>query len=85
MVGSFIRHGITAEECEHEVLLQIPAGSDTTAAAIKSTIMMLCHSPRAYGRLLQEIDETIQANRLGEQQISLELAKTLPYLQVMNA
>ncbi|KAL8298947.1 hypothetical protein RB600_003469 [Gaeumannomyces tritici] len=83
MVGSFIRHGITPEECEQEVLLQIPAGSDTSAAAIRTTIMMLCQSPFAYGRLLQEIDETVRANSLGEQQISLELAKTLPYLQAV--
>ncbi|KAL8383263.1 hypothetical protein RB595_006832 [Gaeumannomyces hyphopodioides] len=83
MVGSFIRHGVTAEECEQEVLLQIPAGSDTTAAAMRTTIMMLCQSPFAYSRLLQEIDETIRANSLGERQISMELAKTLPYMQAV--
>lgn len=83
MVGSFIRHGVTAEECEQEVLLQIPAGSDTTAAAMRTTVMMLCQSPFAYGRLLQEIDETIRANSLGERPISMDLAKTLPYMQAV--
>ncbi|KLU90239.1 cytochrome P450 monooxygenase [Magnaporthiopsis poae ATCC 64411] len=84
MVGSFIRHGVTAEECEQEVLLQIPAGADSTAAGIKGTIMLLCQSPFAYRRLLQEIDETVRVNGLGDHQtISMELARTLPYLQAV--
>jgi len=35
MLGSFVRHGLRQREAESETLMQILAGSDTTASAIR--------------------------------------------------
>ncbi|KAM7219703.1 Pisatin demethylase [Rhypophila decipiens] len=44
MLASFIAHGLTQDEAESEVIIKIMAGSDTTATAIRAT--MLHSSPR---------------------------------------
>ncbi|WYZ41627.1 hypothetical protein EsH8_V_000522 [Colletotrichum jinshuiense] len=55
MLGSFIAHGLTQEEAESEILLQIIAGSDTTATVIRATILHITTNPRVLGKLLAEI------------------------------
>ncbi|KAH0538931.1 hypothetical protein FGG08_004522 [Glutinoglossum americanum] len=80
-LGSFIRHGLTQEEAEGETLLQITAGSDTTAGGIRSTIMHLITQPTAFNRLRQEISEAEKNNRISKPIISNAEARALPYLQ----
>ncbi|KAI6382458.1 hypothetical protein MCOR25_000750 [Pyricularia grisea] len=55
MLGSFLAHGLTREEAQGELLLQIVAGSDTTATAIRMTMLYVMSSPVVYGRLVAEI------------------------------
>ena len=40
MLGSFILHGLTQQEAESESLLQIMAGADSTATAIRCTFLL---------------------------------------------
>ncbi|KAL8381256.1 hypothetical protein RB595_005505, partial [Gaeumannomyces hyphopodioides] len=55
MLGSFLAHGLTREEAEGEMLLQIVAGSDTTATAVRTTMLYMLSSPSVYGRLAAEV------------------------------
>ncbi|KAF4632702.1 hypothetical protein G7Y89_g5424 [Cudoniella acicularis] len=55
MLGSFIRHGLIQAEAESETLVQILGGSDTTATAIRSTILHILTAPRVHQTLLHEI------------------------------
>ncbi|KAK1991880.1 cytochrome P450 [Colletotrichum falcatum] len=82
MLGAFVRHGLTQNECETEVLFQIIAGSDTTATAIRTTFLYTMTSPRAYHSLKQEIATAIAEGRVSSP-ITYEEGKKLPYLQAV--
>ncbi|RFU82160.1 pisatin demethylase [Trichoderma arundinaceum] len=79
MLGSFIRHGLTQKESESEILLQIAAGSDTTASAIRSTMLHMCSNPD----ILRKLREEIAAADIAGDIISDSEAKSLPYLQAV--
>ena len=51
MLGSFAAHGLTKDEAEAEAVVQVVAGSDTTATAIRATLLYIITSPRVYGKL----------------------------------
>ncbi|TVY71193.1 Cytochrome P450 monooxygenase mpaDE, partial [Lachnellula suecica] len=78
MLGSFVRHGLTQEELEPEVLLQIVAGSDTTATAIRAVFLHLMTSPCAYSKICAEIRAGSLSTPISEKE-----AKSLPYLQAV--
>lgn len=78
MLGSFVRHGLTQREAESETLMQILAGSDTTASAIRATILHLITSPHVLNKLLAEIS----AAKISSPIIDAESRK-LPYLQAV--
>ncbi|KAK3903682.1 Pisatin demethylase [Staphylotrichum tortipilum] len=80
MLGSFIRHGLTQRQCETEALVQIIAGSDTTATTIRATLLYLMSTPRAYKALQAEIDAGIASSAISSPVSNAE-ANELPYLQ----
>ncbi|KAL1841739.1 hypothetical protein VTJ49DRAFT_6653 [Mycothermus thermophilus] len=82
MLGSFMRHGMTQKECEVEALMQIVAGSDTTATAIRCALLFLMSAPRTCLALQAEIDEGIRAGRISSPITNAE-ANDLPYLQAV--
>ncbi|KAL2148282.1 hypothetical protein VTH82DRAFT_2430 [Thermothelomyces myriococcoides] len=82
MLGSFIRHGLTRRQCETESLIQIVAGSDTTATAIRTGLLHLMTNPRAYHALQAEIDQGIRDGRISSPITNAE-ANQLPYLQAV--
>ncbi|OAA66530.1 cytochrome P450 [Niveomyces insectorum RCEF 264] len=61
MLGAFVRNGLTQRECETEALFQIIAGSDTTATAIRMTLLYTMTTPRVYRRLQAEVDAAFGA------------------------
>ncbi|KZL73725.1 cytochrome P450 [Colletotrichum tofieldiae] len=84
MLASFIRHGLSGDELRSEALEQVIAGSDTTAAAIRGTLLQIMTNPRVYAKLQSEIDAAVRdgtAPRMGEGLIALSQARKLPYLQ----
>ncbi|OAA68396.1 benzoate 4-monooxygenase cytochrome p450 [Niveomyces insectorum RCEF 264] len=83
MLGSFLAHGLTREEAEGETLLQIIAGSDTTATAIRTTMLYLMSSPQSYHRLAQEVRTAAAAGRISSPVVTDAEARTLPYLQAV--
>lgn len=82
MLGSFLKHGLSREEAEGEALVNIIAGSDTTATAIRTTMLYLMSSPQAYRKLAHEI-RTAAAKGQISSPITDEEARTLPYLQAV--
>lgn len=51
MLASFMRHGLAGAELRTEALEQIIAGSDTTAGAIRGTLLHILTNPRVYLKL----------------------------------
>ncbi len=82
MLGSFLSHGLTREEAEGESLVQILAGSDTTATALRTTLLYLMSTPKAYARLAAEIRAAAAENRISSPVSDAE-ARELPYLQAV--
>ncbi|KAI0895193.1 cytochrome P450 [Annulohypoxylon nitens] len=81
--GSFIRHGVLPEQCKSEIVVQILAGSDTTAHAIRATMLNIITSPRIYDKVRAEIDAAIADGRIQSSPVKAAEAKQLPYLQAV--
>jgi cytochrome P450 len=82
MMGSFIRHGLTQEETEGESLIQVVAGSDTTATTIRVVLLNLLTSPLTYQRLQSEIDSAATSGKISSP-IKDSEAREMPYLQAV--
>jgi cytochrome P450 len=80
MLGSFINHGLSQTEAESESLLQIFAGSDTTATALRSTMLHLLSTPTAYAKLKAEIWHADDKEVISSPVAYAECLR-LPYLQ----
>ncbi|EME84920.1 uncharacterized protein MYCFIDRAFT_41391 [Pseudocercospora fijiensis CIRAD86] len=64
MLGSFIRHGLSHERAKEEAILNLTAGSDTTASTIRATMLNIMASPRLYRLLTAEIDDAVARGAL---------------------
>ncbi|KAK2058143.1 cytochrome P450 [Colletotrichum caudatum] len=82
MVGSFMRHGLSVSEIEDEALIQIFAGSDTTATVIRSVMLYLIATPRVYMRLKTDIKNALAKGSVSVP-ITLAQAQSMPYLQAV--
>lgn len=80
MLGSFIRHGLTQDEASRESLLNVVAGSDTSATVIRLMLLGLLSNPPAYRKMQQEIDDAIKAGKISSPVTDAE-GRQLPYLQ----
>jgi cytochrome P450 len=82
MLGSFIRHGLSEEEAAGEALLQIVAGSDTSAGTIRAVMLNVLTNPHIYKTLQDEIDTCIKAGAVSSPIRDAE-ARSMPYLQAV--
>ncbi|KAI2469670.1 cytochrome P450 [Annulohypoxylon bovei var. microspora] len=82
VLASFIRHGLTQPQCEVESLFMFVAGSDTTASAIRATLLHILSIPRVYQRMKDEITLAVNEGRVSSPITQAE-AKELPYLQAV--
>lgn len=78
MLGSFIRHGLDQEEAISSTLVQIIAGSDSTATAIRSTLLHIITNPQITSKLLTEISTSSPSSPISNTE-----ALSLPYLQAI--
>ncbi|KAK4234750.1 cytochrome P450 [Achaetomium macrosporum] len=86
MLASFIRHGLRGDELRSEVLLQLIAGSDTTAGALRGILLYVMAHKRVCVKLQEEIDAAVREGKVdgGEDGVvSFAAAKQLPYLQAV--
>lgn len=84
MLGSFLQHGLTREEAKEESILNMTAGSDTSATAIRATLLCILTNPRVYRNLVNEIDEATAKGTIPSEMgrvVSESQARSLPYLQ----
>ena len=82
MLGSFIRHGLSQEEASAEALLQIIAGSDTSAGTMRAVMLNIMTSPMAYNKLQKEIDDGIKSGKISSPIKDAE-GRQMPYLQAV--
>jgi len=82
MLQSFVRHGLTQEEASGEALLQVVAGSDTSAGCIRTVMLSLLTNPISYRKLRAEIDNGIAAGKVSSP-IKDSEGRQLPYLQAI--
>lgn len=61
MMASFISHGLSEEEVAGESLLQVLAGSDTTATTIRVILLQILTHPSCYQCLQSEFATAIKA------------------------
>ncbi|KAM7216605.1 Cytochrome P450 [Rhypophila decipiens] len=84
MLQAFIKSGMDYDELVQHMFVQIVAGSVTTAAAIRHTLLALISSPTCYMALRKEIDEAVAAGRVSATEVITDAeAQSLPYLQAV--
>lgn len=79
MMGSFLKNGLSQQEAENESMLTILGGSDSTATAIRMTLLYIVTTPSAYAIVLAELES--KADISSQPLIKYAVAKKLPYLQ----
>ncbi|KAI0015452.1 cytochrome P450 [Xylariomycetidae sp. FL0641] len=85
MLTSFLKNGLSGQTLKSEVVLQIVAGSDTTAGGLRGVMLYLLTNPRVYRRLQGEIDDAVKHGLApaAPDVISHAQARKLPYLQAV--
>jgi cytochrome P450 len=82
MLGSFIRHGLSQKEASGEALLQVVAGTDTTATGLKTIMLHVMTHPDIYRKLQREIEEGLSQGLISSPIKDVE-ARRLPFLQAV--
>jgi cytochrome P450 len=83
MMASFTARGLKETDLVAEALLQILAGADTTATAIRATMLHIITHPAVYKTLQAEIDQAVQSGRIPSPVIQEAEAQELKYLQAV--
>ncbi|KAE9374995.1 pisatin demethylase [Stipitochalara longipes BDJ] len=78
MIGSLLAHGLSQREVQSETLLQIVAGSDTSATAMRATLLYIITNPAVLSKLLAEISTAQISSPITDAE-----ARKLPYLQAV--
>jgi cytochrome P450 len=82
MLDEWLKHGLSAEECQTDMSLQVPAGTETSISTIRGIMLLLLTSPPVYARAKQEIAAAISAGQISDPMTNEE-AKALPYMQAI--
>ncbi|KAK4184792.1 cytochrome P450 [Podospora australis] len=84
MMASHARNGLSKRELEANFTLELIAGSDSTATAIRITLLCLLATPVSLQKLREEIDQGIASGRINPSGIIADAeAQQLPYLQAV--
>ncbi|KAL0941418.1 cytochrome p450 [Colletotrichum truncatum] len=82
MAQHHLRNGLTYKELLAEIFLEFIAGSDSTATAIRMTMLCLLNTPVSFNSLRQEMDTAIKKGQVSSPITDAE-ARQLPYLQAV--
>ncbi|KAI0550731.1 cytochrome P450 [Xylaria curta] len=82
ILDQWIRHGVPANECQFDLSLLVPAGTETSAMMIRGTLLHLMSSPMIYQKVKQEIKNEIAAGRISNP-VTNDEAKSLEYMQAV--
>ena len=83
MLDAFVKHGLSQLEVESESILQILAGSDSTATSIRMCLLLLLTNPVPYGKLRAEIDAAVADGNASFPVITYAETQHLTYLQAV--
>lgn len=84
MLASFLRHGLSEEDVYSETIAQILAGSDTTATALRCSMMYLITHPPVVAKLRAEIDKAVSSGATSATGIASDAClRGMPYLQAV--
>lgn len=78
----WIKQGHSPDECEWDLAILMPAGTETSVTVMRGALLNILSSPTVYHKLKQEISEGIKAGRIS-QPITHGQAKQMPYLQAV--
>lgn len=81
LMGIFLQHGLTKAEAVNEALVQVVAGTDSVAVAIRMALLYILNNPRVYAKLMAELDGA--APHVTRPIIRDAEARRLPYLQAV--
>ncbi|KAI1177650.1 cytochrome P450 [Nemania sp. FL0916] len=82
MLGQWIKHGLSPLECQTDLALLLPSGSETSVTTFKGILLLLMSSPVVYQRVKREIKNGIADGRISDP-ITNEEAKNLEYMQAV--
>ena len=86
-MDSFIKHGMTPGEAERGGLLQLVAGSDTTATALRAALLFVATSPPTIARLRRDMSAAgvtpAGTSRSTSTVIGNAHARSIPYLMAV--
>jgi cytochrome P450 len=80
MLGHFIAKGLSQTQSEAESQLQSIVGSDSTAGALRITMMMLVGNPVAYGKLVADIDKAVADGKVSYPIVKYSEATDIEFL-----
>ncbi|TGJ82010.1 hypothetical protein E0Z10_g6747 [Xylaria hypoxylon] len=85
MLTSFMKKGLSGDDLKAENTLQIIAGSDTTAGALRGIMLYVVTNPRVYKTLQAEIDNAVASGKAPRAPdiIKSSQVKELKYLQAI--
>ncbi|KAI0468317.1 cytochrome P450 [Xylaria cf. heliscus] len=85
MLTCFMKNGLLGNELKTENILQVVAGSDTTASSLRGIMLYLITNSRVYKKLQAEIDEAVGSGMAppAPEIIQPTQAKELIYLQAV--
>lgn len=83
MLSSFIAHGLTESDLVTESVMQILAGAETTATALRATLLHTITNARIYSTLQTEVDEAVKAGKVSSPVIKDTEWRHLIYLQAV--
>ncbi|GAW22733.1 hypothetical protein ANO14919_122760 [Xylariales sp. No.14919] len=85
MLTSFMNRGLAGADLKSEHTLQIVAGSDTTAGALRGLMLYVLTNQRVYKALQAEIDDAVVSGKAPRAPgiITAQQAKELKYLQAV--
>ncbi|POS69670.1 hypothetical protein DHEL01_v211938 [Diaporthe helianthi] len=82
VLSEWIKRGHSPEQCELDLSILMPAGTETTVTVIRGVLLHMLSSPTVYQRLKQEIADGIKTGQISRP-ITNDQAKAMPYLQAV--
>lgn len=82
LLDEWIKHGLSADNCQFDLSLLLPAGAETTKSVVQGTLLLLMSAPAVYQTLKQEIKNGISAGCISNP-VTNEEAKNLKYVQAV--
>ncbi|KAG9258051.1 cytochrome P450 [Emericellopsis atlantica] len=82
ILGSWIKQGLSSEECQLDLAAQMAAGTETSITIVRGILLLLVTSPTIYMKAKQEIATAVRDGHVSSPVTNAEATK-LPYMQAL--